>query len=139
MPIPHEADSQALPHPTPEAARRKGIERPGREPHQGEEGGVREPVPTMESQMDGNFGQALFPEVRQDTVHPQEATVSHAQRGVLSAIPFHIPDAGMQRHAQHEQQDRRDFHGSEKESEQPQRDVGREPQAVHQWVFLGIG
>ena len=89
--------------------------------------------------MGGDVEQAFHLEVGEDAVHTQTAALRHAQRRLLPAVPLHIPAAGMRRDAQHQQQDRRDFHRPQKESQQPQRDVKGEPQAVHQWVFLGIG
>ena len=51
--------------------------------------------------------------------NPQAAALGNAQRGLLPAIPVHVPAAGMQGNAKYKQQDRRHVHRPEKEPQQP--------------------
>lgn len=47
------------------------------------------------------------------------AALGDAQRGLLPAIPVHVPAAGMQGNAKYKQQDRRHVHRPEKKPQQP--------------------
>lgn len=64
--------------------------------------------------------------------------LSDAQRGLLQAVPVHMPAARMQGNAQYQQRNRGIFNRPEEESQQPQRNVTGVPQAVHQWFFLAL-
>ena len=73
----------------------------------------------MEVQVERDAKQAIYAEVREETVYSQTVALGHAQRRFLSAIPIYLSAARMRGDAQHQQQDRGDVHRPEKEPQQP--------------------
>ena len=93
----------------------------------------------MEGEVEGHDWPQESPQGRKDALYASAAQSCNEQPEFLPAIPVYLPTGGLQGDAKYEQQDRGNIYRLEEEPEQSQRLNTGEPQAVHFWVFPGIG